>query len=229
MESIRYDVINKTWNPVIGCKHQCSYCWARRLAETKLKDTERYRDGFIPKLIEKELNRSLFNKFVFVSDMGDLFGEWVPSEWITKVIDTIKKNTTSEFLFLTKNPARYFEFLKLYPENIVFGATIESNRKYQLSDAPGPEDRYRAMVELPVPRKMVSVEPIMDFDMETMVQWMTDIDPVLVHVGYDNYNNNLVEPALAKTLQLIQKLEVFTKVKKLTLREQRRLSFGTNN
>lgn len=131
-----FDKIDKTWNPVIGCLHDCSYCWAKRLAETRLKDMARYKDGFEPKLVEKELTRSFRNKFVFVSDMGDLFGSWVPSEWIEKVIAAIKLSPNTSFLFLTKNPSRYSEFLKLYPDNIVFGATIESNREYQVSNAP---------------------------------------------------------------------------------------------
>jgi protein gp37 len=119
-----FDVITKTWNPVIGCLHNCTYCWARRLAETKLKNIERYKDGFKPKLVEKELNRRFYKQSVFVSDMGDLFGEWVPAKWIIEVIEAIKKSPTSDFLFLTKNPGRYCEFLDLYPENVVLGATI---------------------------------------------------------------------------------------------------------
>jgi hypothetical protein len=67
---------------------------------------------------------------------------------------------------------------------------------------------------------MVSVEPIMDFDLEILVQWISDIKPILVHVGYDNYNNNLPEPSLSKTMQLIDILRKFTIVKILTLREK---------
>jgi hypothetical protein len=68
---------------------------------------------------------------------------------------------------------------------------------------------------------MVSIEPIMDFDLETFVQWISDIKPILVHVGYDNYNSNLPEPPLSKTKQLIEHLRKFTTVKILTLREKR--------
>ena len=214
-----FDVIDKTWNPVIGCLHNCTYCWARRLAETKLKDVERYRDGFVPKLVDKELSKRFHRQNVFVSDMGDLFGNWVPPECIVKVIDAIKKSPTSNFLFLTKNPGRYREFLDFYPENLVLGATIETNRDYHVSQAPTTAERYKAMVELPYRNKLISIEPIMDFDLETFVQWIREIEPVLVHVGYDNYNNNLPEPSLSKTYQLIDQLRVFNRVKTLTLRE----------
>jgi len=214
-----FDNITETWNPVVGCLHYCSYCWARRLAETKLKNIERYRDGFKPKLVEKELNRKFHKKYVFAVDMGDLFGDWVPSEWILKVIDAISKSPSSNFLFLTKNPKRYMEFLDLYPENVVLGATIETNRDYPVSKAPATVERYGFMKKLPFKNRIISIEPIMDFDLETFVKWIKDINPIMVHVGYDNYNNNLPEPSLSKTYQLIDQLRAFTRVKTLTLRE----------
>jgi DNA repair photolyase len=212
--------IDRTWNPIVGCLHHCSYCWAKRLVETKLKDTRRYKDGFKPELFEHELEKRFRNKFVFVTDMGDLFGNWVPSEWIIKVIDAIKKSPSSLFLFMTKNPKRYNEFLSLYPDNVVLGATIESNREYNVSNTPKAAERYQALRDLKFNNKMVSVEPIMDFDLETFVQWISDIKPILIHVGYDNYSNNLVEPPLSKTKQLIDNLRKFTAVKILTLREK---------
>ena len=214
-----FDDITETWNPVVGCLHGCTYCWARRLAETKLKNIERYKDGFKPKLVEKELNKKFYKQSVFVSDMGDLFGEWVPAKWIIEVINAIKKSPTSNFLFLTKNPKHYYGFLDLYPENVFLGVTIETNRDYSFSKCPTIYERYKYMRDLPFKNKVVSIEPIMDFDPEIFVQWLRDIGPFLVHVGYDNYNNDLPEPTLSKTKQLIDTLGSFTRVKTLTLRE----------
>jgi protein gp37 len=214
-----FENITKTWNPVVGCLHNCVYCWARRLAETKLKDVERYRDGFVPKLVEKELNKRFHKEYVFVSDMGDLFGDWVPNEWIMKVIDAIRESPSSNFLFLTKNPGKYLKYVKLYPENLVLGATIETNRNYPVSQASTTAERYKAMAELPYRNKLVSIEPIMDFDLEIFIQWIREIEPVLVHVGYDNYKYHLPEPSLSKTYQLIDELRAFTRVKTLTLGE----------
>jgi len=216
-----FDVITNTWNPVVGCLHFCDYCWARRLAETKLSNITRYQDGFTPKLIEEELKKKFYNKFVFVTDMGDLFGDWVPAEWITKVTDAIKQSPSSYFLFLTKNPKRYKEFLGIYPRNIVLGATIETNREYKVSKTPSPLERSNAMAELPWKNKLISIEPIMDFDLQILVQWMKDISPTIVYVGYDNYSNGLPEPSLSKTKQLIEKLETFTRVRTKTLRESK--------
>jgi protein gp37 len=208
-----FDVITKTWNPVIGCLHSCSYCWARRLVNTRLKNSEKYRDGFAPKLVEKELRKKFYNQFVFVSDMGDLFGDWVPPDWIKKVLGAIKNSPSSMFLFLTKNPRKYRDFIELFPKNIVLGATLESNREYQVSKAPSDLERYKAMESLPFDNKLLCIEPIMDFDLEVFVQWVKDIKPSMVYVGYDNYNNRLLEPSETKTEQLIIQLRAFTRVR----------------
>ncbi|MEM2054043.1 MAG: DUF5131 family protein, partial [Nitrososphaerota archaeon] len=85
--------ITETWNPVIGCNHQCAYCWAVRLAR-KLASmgVEPYSsNGFRPTLLPQRLNKRFRRgSTVFVCDMGDLFGDWVPEEWIRSIIDVVR-------------------------------------------------------------------------------------------------------------------------------------------
>ncbi len=214
-----FEFVTETWNPVIGCKHYCCYCWSRRLVETRLKRI--YRD-FTPRLIEKRFRyRPKAGSLVFVCDMGDLFGDWVPREWITRVINFTKSFPETTFLFLTKNPARYIEFIDEFPSNVILGTTIETDRddlyrKYHISRAPLPSERYRAMLEVkdrrPELRRFVSIEPILDFNLGTFVKWIKDVEPCMVAIGYDNYSNKLPEPPLGKTLKLIDELEKVTKV-----------------
>ena len=225
MRSRMFDKVSKTWNPITGCLHYCKYCWARNFAETRLKFTEKYKKGFVPQIHEKEFKRGFNGGFVFVSDMGDLFGDWVPREWILKVIEHIKKFPDTNFLFLTKNPKRYHEFIDYFPENTILGATIETNRddlyrKYSISKAPLPSERYKAMKALDWPKKFVSIEPILDFDLKDLYTWIREIKPILVYVGYDNYGHNLPEPDIKKTTSLITLLAKYTHVRVKTLREE---------
>ena len=206
----------KTWNPVIGCKHHCYFgkCWANRMAQ-RLRNNWRYKDGFDhPKLIEAELHKRFRgDTVVFVSSMGDLFGKWVPDEWIFRVIEAMKRSPETTFFLETKNPKRYNEFIYYFPENIILSTTIETNRDYVVSKAPPTYERYLEMREF-LMRKHVSIEPIMDFDLKTLVEWMREIEPEVVSVGYDNYNAGLPEPSLKKTIALINQLKRFTRVEK---------------
>lgn len=65
---------------------------------------------------------------VFVVAMGDMFGEWVPDEWIEKIFEACAKAPQHKWIFLTKNPARYLTLAgagKLPKDsNFWFGSTI---------------------------------------------------------------------------------------------------------
>ncbi len=219
-----FNIVSGTWNPVTGCLYNCKYCWARDLATTKLMNANRYKQGFKPMLNETEF-RSKFGKgdLIFVSDMGDLFGEFVQSEWIQKVLDHTAKFPEAKFLFMSKNPSRYYEFLDSMPSNAILGATIETNideivKKSLLSNAPTPSQRYKAMKDLDWRMKIISIEPILDFDLETVSAWIRDIYPFLVYVGYDNYKHGLKEPSQSKTEQLLDNISDFTLVVRKTIR-----------
>lgn len=91
-----------------------------------------YPYGFTPTLHEYRLNDPLkkgFGKTVFVCSTADLFGEWVPDEWILKVFDACKAAMNHRYLFLTKNPARYVALYKAgnLPEGDCFwyGSTMD--------------------------------------------------------------------------------------------------------
>ena len=217
-----FSIVTETWNPVSGCRHGCIYCWARRRAEA-LKNSERYREGFKPRLNREEFRKKFNGGLVFITDMGDLWGGWVPPEWIRMVLNHIRKFDGTYFLFMTKNPARYFQFLDEIPKNAILGATIETNRddmyvEKGISGAPVPSDRYRAMKELEWDKKFIAIEPILDFDLDKFVKWIEEIEPFMVFVGYDNYNNRLPEPPLQKTKELIRRLSEFTCVIEKTIR-----------
>ena len=93
---------------------------------------------------------------IFVCSMADLFGEWVPDEWIDDVIRATQRALQHRYLFLTKNPERYGEWLERFEEgriseldeveNCWFGASASNNAELERAN------RSRA--------QWVSIEPI---------------------------------------------------------------------
>jgi len=156
--------------------------------------------------------------FIFVSDMGDMWGDWVPREWIERVLRALRTKRDSWFFFLTKNPKRYHEFQDRFTSNMVLGATIETNRQYKVTRAPPPRERFEAMRDLDWSHKVVVIEPILDFDLE-FIDWIREIRPEMVHIGYDNYGNQLPEPTLEKTRALKEELDKITEVETSTIRK----------
>lgn len=65
---------------------------------------------------------------VFVCSMADLFGEWVPDEWIREIFQVCGENSRHQYFFLTKNPSRYLELAdkEMLPRdsNMFYGTTI---------------------------------------------------------------------------------------------------------
>jgi DNA repair photolyase len=219
-----FNIVSATWNPISGCLYNCNYCWARDLAITKLKNSHRYSKGFKPSLNETEF-RSKFGKgdIIFVSDMGDMFGDFVPDPWIKQVLDYVSQFPETDFLFMTKNPKRYLNLLQYIPKNAILGATIETTNDEivqtdKISSAPLPNERYTAMKALDWDRKIVSIEPILDFDLGTFIKWIEDIDPFIVYVGYDNYYHKLREPTIENTTKLLKMLPETSLVIRKTIR-----------
>jgi len=67
---------------------------------------------------------------IFVCSMADLFGEWVPEEWIKAVFEACEKAPQHRYLFLTKNPLRHIALAKagILPTKHYYGWTV-TNRK----------------------------------------------------------------------------------------------------
>jgi hypothetical protein len=123
----------------------------------------------------------------------------------------MKKYPDRLFLCQSKYPwcFSFREIIDPFPENAIIGTTIESNydgivAKY--SSAQSTALRYEAMMIVRHPRKMITIEPIMTFDLEELSEWVIDIQPWRVYVGYDSHpnENKLPEPPLAKTEELVK-------------------------
>lgn len=93
---------------------------------------------------------------VFVCSMADLFGAWVPDEWIKAVFDACKAGSQHRYLFLTKNPQRYIELSDkgLLPSDDNFWFGYSATKDADLW-------RFHHADECPVKHLFVSVEPIL--------------------------------------------------------------------
>lgn len=73
-----------------------------------------------------EPSRKKKGQTIFVCSMADLFGKWVPDEWIERIFAVCRAAPQHRYLFLTKNPSRYSRLAasgKLPPEHW-YGLTI---------------------------------------------------------------------------------------------------------
>lgn len=211
----------KTWNPWMGCRHKCygDGCWAcKRIAHrfgARFNCTQCYE--FKPHLHEERLQRIPSDPQIFVVAHGDLFGDWVPREVIERILAVCRKTPKKLWFFESKNPKRYLEFLfpeNLFPVNTMLSTTIETNREYPETIrgyTPPPIERFAFMLAIKnltaIPLH-ISIEPIMDFDPETLLFWMRLLHPQKIAVGYDSLNNKLPEPSREKTEKLIKVLKL---------------------
>jgi len=91
---------------------------------------------------------------IFVCSMADLFGDWIPDEWIQEVFKACEAAPQHRYLFLTKNPMRYQALYRRkafpYKDNYWFGSTVTN-----------PRQRFTWFKDTPY-HSFVSIEPILE-------------------------------------------------------------------
>lgn len=102
-----------TWNPVRGCikvSPGCKHCYAETFAERwRGVAGHPYEQGFDPRLVPEKLSDPLRwqkGRRVFVNSMSDLFGEFVPNEYIAAVFGVMASARQHTYQVLTKRAAR---------------------------------------------------------------------------------------------------------------------------
>lgn len=168
---------NWSWNPVTGCLHGCAYCYARELATSeRLKSA--YPAGFTPLFHEQRLDAPAHTVIpaehrddpawqrVFVCSMADLYGRWVPDEWIDKVHASMCENPAWQYITLTKFPARYVGLDM--PPGAWVGTSVDEQKRVRIA-----EDAFRKIDGVAV--KWLSLEPLLEpleFTDLSMFDWV---------------------------------------------------------
>jgi protein gp37 len=125
---------DSTWNPVTGCtkiSSGCANCYAERMAlRLKAAGNLSYTNGFSVTMHEDMLDRPLKWKkpqTIFVNSMSDLFHEDIPTEFIFRVFDVMRRADWHFFQILTKRSERMLELSPQLPwkPHIWLGVTVE--------------------------------------------------------------------------------------------------------
>ncbi len=102
-----------TWNPVRGCikvSPGCKFCYAETLAERfRGVPGNPFEHGFDPRMVPEKLHDPLRwrePRRVFVNSMSDLFGEFVPDEYLAAVFGVMAAAPRHTFQVLTKRAER---------------------------------------------------------------------------------------------------------------------------
>lgn len=200
-----YEFITHTWNTIKGeCFHDCSYCYMKRWG--KLNPV---------RFDEKELKTDLgTGNFIFIGSSCDMFAENIPDEWIKKTLKHMEM-FDSKYLLQTKNPQRILDYIdaSVITDKCVVCTTIESDLFYPeiMKNSPQPMQRSIAMEQISgVIDTYVTIEPILDFNIEHFVHMIRRCSPEQVNIGADSGQNNLHEPTKEKVLQLVSELQKFT-------------------
>lgn len=200
-----YSWVTHTWNTIKGeCPHGCTYCYVKRWGKQKPVRFD-----------ESELKTDLGSgNTIFVGSSCDMFADNISDFWILKTLSHMGK-FNNKYLLQTKNPNRLLDYVDaaVVSDKCIVCTTIESDSYYPeiMNQSPHPMQRSLAMQEISeVIDTYVTIEPIMDFNLEHMVKMIKRCNPKQVNIGADSGNNNLPEPSKEKLLNLIDELNKFT-------------------
>lgn len=175
MNRTKVDWADYSWNPCTGCwgpggtaekPNRCPYCYAQgiyrrfnpfeKIGYIQKKMSCMNKDPFQPLFWPKRLSEPAKVRKpskIFVCSMADLFGDWVPEDWIAEVQQVAHDCPQHTFQFLTKNPKRLKDF-NPWPSNCWVGCTVTNQ-----ADA---DERLPWLVQVEAPVRFASHEPLLN-------------------------------------------------------------------
>jgi protein gp37 len=162
---------DETWNPVTGCvkvSPGCKHCYAETFAERfrgvvmPRGRLHAFHNGFDPQLRPERLEQPLAwraPKRVFVNSMSDLFGEFVPDEYLVRVFEVMRATPRHTYQVLTKRAERLRDWTRTQPwlrtaSHIWLGVSVEDER-FGLP-------RLTSLREANAAVRFLSIEPLLE-------------------------------------------------------------------
>jgi len=142
-----------------------------------------------------------------------MFADSIPFKWINDTINYANR-FKNIYLYQSKNPKRMYLFKDILKDTDRICTTIETNRYYKgiMSSTHGSIDRALWLSHFD--NRYLTIEPILDFDMDNMLHLVKICNPIQVNIGADSGNNHLPEPPYKKVKELIDEISKFTMVSK---------------
>jgi len=193
-----------SWNPVTGCLHGCDYCYAREIA-TSDRLAPYYPAGFTPLFHHERLDAPRNTTIpaahqddpawrrVFVCSMADLYGRWVPDEWIDAVHASMLKSPQWQYILLTKFPDRYAGLNM--PPGAWVGTSVDEQKRVRIAE--------RAFREIDGAVKWLSLEPLrepLEFTDLSMFDW------VVIGAQTETRQPGKVMPAFAPPFEWVARI-----------------------
>lgn len=202
----------KTWNPFMGCLFDCEYCKPSfQLQAKRQKQRCMVCYNYLPHEHPDRFSRIPNAKTIFVCGNGDICFSY--KDYTERIIEAVSKHSNKHpgtaYYFQSKRPAYFIPFVEHFPDSAIILTTLETNRDTgysNVSKAPLPSLRYEQFLQLPYDRKVITIEPIMEFDLEIFLSWIVSLKPEYVWLGFNSRPKQVVmlEPSEDKVRQLIE-------------------------
>ena len=187
------------------CPHRCVYCY---VGKNRFGRAPRYTGEL--RMITRELGLNYgTGKVIFIEHMNDMFAEGMKESWIRSILSHCNGHD-NEYVFQTKNPARAYQHKEFFPKKAIIGTTLESDIDYpKISITPAPVSRIIGIERLKKYgyKTFITIEPIMDFNIDVLFKWIVEAHPDFVNIGADSKRCGLPEPSKDKVLDLVKRLQ----------------------